>query len=339
MRSVSSTQCCARRSATNAAWSAGACANLSLAGATCLRFAAGAYGSVSKVYAGFSNGVIKLWRSDTDAVTTAATVAGSLAIRGLTLAIEEEKLTIGVAGTATYTYTPAGGLVAGPALNANCNYMIRSGIARGQVVYVASASEEGKLVAGSYYPFRLVGAERIGYGTSGLVAITAINIISTAGQERVLTLWNGSGNNAPPAGWHLFGFNDSAWPLSISQDSSPPSIICGVTVTPVWDANARSGTEQGLIRRTFTLGGGAIASASLCIRYNNRRRDAYLNGVLLTPVSTTVVGNGDLVTYSDVTNLLHVGQTNVLAFWVENLAGTGFGGVSGEYALKINGGV
>ena len=45
-------------------------------------------------------------------------------------------------------------------------------------------------------------------------ASTALYIPMLQGACKVLDLWNGSSNDAPPANWHLPTFDDSAWPLA-----------------------------------------------------------------------------------------------------------------------------
>lgn len=237
------------------------------------------------------------------------------------------------------------------------NQLIRSGNEDG-VVYAAAgdgvASTAGILKSlrmETPFYIRRTGTRKVhmvGYGEAHPVSRTTLapvstamptnTIISDAPNEKVLTLWNGSGNNAPPGGWYLSSFNHAAWPASVAYNTAS---LDGTTVEMIWDAPARSATEQGLVWREFTLSSGVITDATLSVFCNNRLNAVYLNGTLMTPTSLTTVSNGHYAIYSDLAARLKPGSTNALGIWNENTVGVGLD-VNGDnfievrYKLKIN---
>src|SRR3954463_16361542 len=44
---------------------------------------------------------------------------------------------------------------------------------------------------------------------------------------KVLDLWNGASNNAPPANWFTTGFDDSAWPASVNPNIPAVGVFSG----------------------------------------------------------------------------------------------------------------
>lgn len=169
--------------------------------ATCLRFAAGFFGT-SKTYAGFSNGVIKRWSDIPNTPGTVEVIAPTPtnqavqgAIKGLTLAVEEEALYVftdyqGAGGYETWTWRPtpgatgpAGTLTPGAPAPTAVNYAIRSG--EGPVVYLATDGAIGKwLPKGGYYDIRPLSGSlrglRVGYGSQA----------PTAAPQQMAAVWN-----------------------------------------------------------------------------------------------------------------------------------------------------
>lgn len=170
----------------------------------------------------------------------------------------------------------------------------------------------------------------IGYGAERALA-SPLLLVSTAGAERVLSLWNGSGNDAPPSSWYGLAFDDSAWGLSVAH-----SVFAGWTIYPgtqaVWSQAAFRSTEQALFRRTFVVVG-TVAHATLRVMVDNQELDIYLNGVRLggdtaDPVPDTT---GKVYDVRDV--LLPNGATNVLA-----IRGGDTSGITSwlSYRLEVN---
>jgi hypothetical protein len=105
---------------------------------TALRFAAAHFAGVDKAFAGYDTGTILSTTGDSLTLPTPA------AIRGLTISLDATELFILTDSPATYSYTPAGGLVSGPPTGTATNRAIRSGV--GQWIYAATDGALQKLL-------------------------------------------------------------------------------------------------------------------------------------------------------------------------------------------------
>lgn len=183
---------------------------------TCLRFAAGAYGGISRTYVGFDDGVVKRYTPGSPIGTTEVigTVPGDFPIKGLTLDRQREVAYVFTdqADSPSYSLVPDGTFTEGPTIPTAANYAIRSGT--GQWVYVATDAALVKALFAPDFLFdiRLMPeggqALRVGYGMKGKVDVTPP---PEPGNGEILLLTNGNapvGNqgvwhNVPDVGWTL----------------------------------------------------------------------------------------------------------------------------------------
>lgn len=133
-------------------------------GATALRFAAAHFAGVDRAFVGFNDGTIA---ATTGPTITLPTVAQ---IRGLTISLDATELYILTDSPATYSYTEAGGIVAGPPTGTATNRAIRSGA--GTWVYAATDGALQKLLPHkTVYDVRVMTTPRralaVGYGSVG----------------------------------------------------------------------------------------------------------------------------------------------------------------------------
>lgn len=107
---------------------------------------------------------------------------------------------------------------------------------------------------------------------------------------KMLSLWNGSGNNAPPAGWPDLSFDDSAWGMGTTASVAPGEHpVAGVV--PAWTSGTPiADGQQVLMRLRFGLPPN-ITNATISIQCDDHARAVYVNGALL---ATT--GQGDFET-------------------------------------------
>lgn len=313
---------------------------ITTSGATCLRFAAGAYGGVSYVYAGFSTGVIKMWRSDTGAVSTITTLAGK-AIRGLTLNVDLHEVYIFTDSVSTYSYTPAGGVVAGPNVTGAVNYAIRSGLGRGQWVYIIGATFIGKWMKSGYYDVRLItGGLRIGYGAARVTGVGGTPalppptppVVTTETRVVSSSAAKAQGHGSTPAGWETYAFVDSGWPAAVANLGFGGAPI-GAAALSRNTAGTSFTNEQNIIRQHFTLPAGTvvptgnpsavIVDAWIRVVTEDYADDVYINGHRL---GDAIVGytEGSAVTnkiFNITAAQLVLGGDNVIAIRFHNSGG------------------
>lgn len=68
---------------------------------------------------------------------------------------------------------------------------------------------------------------------------------------KVLSLWNGSSNNAPPANWETPGFNDSGWSASSNPTNTTVTLPSGAEALAPW-TTAPDRRAEFLLRTHFT---------------------------------------------------------------------------------------
>ena len=97
--------------------------------------------------------------------------------------------------------------------------------------------------------------------------------------SKAKSLWNGTGNDAPPADWEEIAFDDSAW--SAPEAVTYYGYVGIVGATNLWweSGHSPAGTEC-LVRSTITLAG-PVASASLLVDWDDDLEGLYVNGTLV----------------------------------------------------------
>jgi len=129
---------------------------------TALRLAAAHFVGVDRSFCGFDDGTITSTTGDSITLDPVAEV------RGLTIALDATELFILTDSVATYSWTPDGGLVAGPPTGTATNRAIRSGA--GTWIYCATDGALQKLIPHtSAYDVRLMSSPQralaVGYGS------------------------------------------------------------------------------------------------------------------------------------------------------------------------------
>lgn len=108
----------------------------------------------------------------------------------------------------------------------------------------------------------VISAQSGGVDSNPFSAARLIETSLTAG-VKVLDLWNGASNDAPPADWETTAFDDSAWNAAVEADEPVTEYA-----TPLWcSVSPASNTQECLLRHKFTLG--AVTTARLRCAYNN----------------------------------------------------------------------
>jgi len=122
------------------------------------------------------------------------------------------------------------------------------------------------------------------------------------------SLWTGSSNTTPPAGWTTVGFDDSTWTTPVTVGSGGPG---GAALWPT--STPASATEQALFRHVFTIATGTqVATASLTELQDDDLIGVWINGTLVgTDVGTSTN------TFTVTPSILVIGS-NVIAFQVRN---------------------
>jgi hypothetical protein len=101
----------------------------------------------------------------------------------------------------------------------------------------------------------------------------------TGAGNKVLGLWNGSGNNGEPSGWRETAFNDSSWPAPVQSASIiADGMVPFPGTTPIWRNDPATTGEICLFRLTFNPGSGSIASARFQFQEDDQSFGIWLNG-------------------------------------------------------------
>ena len=240
--------------------------------------------------------------------------ATPLDITGLTISLDAQRLILldsGAGGRAWTAPTEAGGALTrrgayDAATLGTPTHVIRDGTF--PVAWGGGASALWKTTdeCASFYVVRVKPTYMVGYGR--LIparVLTHTSVYTHAPAERVLRLWHGAGNDAPPTNWAILGFDDGAWAPSVQVSVTGPADQVSDRLTP------QSNTEQILIRKVFTLPAGAIQAATLNVAGTESVPDIYVNG-------TRVGGHDSASSESsgeshDVASLLVAGGPNVIA--------------------------
>lgn len=137
-------------------------------------------------------------------------------------------------------------------------------------------------------------------------------VFSNTSTVKAHSLWNGSTNNAAPAGWQNDDFDDSGWNAAVAAGTGPNAPVEGSTA--LWSSSsAASTTEHVLFRQAFALPLGSSISASVSFRFDDEG-DIWLNGVWIagdTSGSPTSIDGTQTVSFSSA--ILRPGATNVIA--------------------------
>ncbi len=125
-------------------------------------------------------------------------------------------------------------------------------------------------------------------------------IVSTAGVGKVLSLWNGASNDAPPADWETPGFDDSAWSVPVLANVHTGTPVAGTD--PIWKtADPVNPAEANIFRHSFVLPEGTVTAATLTTAADDVIDNRYLNGVAISDGSINAA-------------LFVPGASNLLAF-------------------------
>lgn len=171
----------------------------------------------------------------------------------------------------------------------------------------------------------------------GLTASSDTVVVSSTA-AKAKTLWNGTSNDAPPAGWNTVGFNATAW-SNAAGGTGAGSTLEGLGYVPtgadeLWSQSTTVDGEDALFRQTFTLPSGTIGSAQVEIEVDDSAPGLWVNGTFLWSRPNIVAGNylpADTVAIPP--SLLVAGGSNVIAVWGRNQFTTG--GHSAFVAYRI----
>lgn len=135
--------------------------------------------------------------------------------------------------------------------------------------------------------------------------------VSSVSNTKALSLWNGSGNDAPPADWETVAFDDSAW-SAVSSRSDYAVKIEDATTVIIYGPSGISKRE--LYRSTIAVPDIAILSATLYWDADDQTNGLYFNGTLVDEWPSYVSGDDHPVRQVDVTALVVPDSDNVIAF-------------------------
>lgn len=238
----------------------------------------------------------------------------------------------------------------------------RDGAIRG-LLYIAAGSDgvyksvDGFNSSGGYYLIRKAtigtspsGAVYTQVGANGLLitaAIASTTVISNAGTGVLAkSLWNGSGNDAPPTNWQDPGYSDGGWSSAIvvAYDAFGGSGHGLFNTThQIWSSSpvpVSTGQEQSLLRHHITLPSGTITSATLQVAIDDNLLAIYFNGMALTgtalPHNFGIDPGNHALTYTIPPSLLIPGADNVLALWGQNDNNPGDLGGGHSYQLVVS---
>ncbi|MGN6700006.1 MAG: hypothetical protein ACTHMR_17770, partial [Thermomicrobiales bacterium] len=124
------------------------------------------------------------------------------------------------------------------------------------------------------------------------------------------SLWNGTSNDAAPAGWTAVEYDDSAWAAAVEAQNAGGTRVPITGTLGLWATTRNlSESEQCLVRQRFTLPTGRIVSATLTGKLDDAGT-IYINGTQVY-TNTTVDVEEESVTVDPA--LLVAGGANVIA--------------------------
>ena len=174
---------------------------------------------------------------------------------------------------------------------AKARSLARDGYVRGLLLIAAGTGGAYKTVNagatdGGFFPLRVPGVgncpadadvQQIGLDPRLTEEpVTPATVVSSS-STKLLDLWNGSGNDDPPAGWYTLGFDDAGW--SAATEYGDSTIIAGAK--NVGPAAIVSGSQRWLARHHFTLSSGRRTTAVLADTAHTRILECYVNGYSL----------------------------------------------------------
>lgn len=142
---------------------------------------------------------------------------------------------------------------------------------------------------------------------------------------RGLDLWDGMFHVAPPQGWEMVDFDESAWTpyLYLGQGTTPPKVAPDCTPVRAYTGRSVVAHRGNLIRSRFTLPAGPILSARLRMNIEDYMTSCYINGQALTLPAQSLTP-GSAYNHMDITldpSLFQPGP-NVLAMHFNNESGS-----------------
>lgn len=285
--------------------------------------------------AGFDKGLIGFTGSDTahphvleraDAITvTFPSGHEQTAVRAMTVAASEQVFWVLGTHSAGDGNSYQGDLLAGGALVEKAYDgalgepydMIRDPLIDGLVYFVQNTSVQKTLdgFATTTEILSLTGGQlgrRLGIGPLRSAFLT-IAFWSIAADTKVLNLWNGASNDAPPAGWDDPGFDDSAWATAvIATHEVFQEFEIPAQAETVWDSDTPpTHAEVVLFRQIVTVPDVEVLAARLIACFDSNG-DIYLNGTPIGGESDSSSSGPQLTFDLDVSDLVVPGD-NVIA--------------------------
>lgn len=115
----------------------------------------------------------------------------------------------------------------------------------------------------------------VGYASAPWEMTQPVTVVSDE-TSKSLDLWNGSGNDAPPADWKQSSYDDSAWPAALVVATSKIT-----TASEIWLPTPPVAGGELLFRKTFDAGAGRITTANLQYTASPEIIGLWLNSVYL----------------------------------------------------------
>jgi hypothetical protein len=134
---------------------------------------------------------------------------------------------------------------------------------------------------------------------------------------KTLSLWNGVGNDSPPANWTAGGFDDSGWGYAVDtghQDNSDPADPDDCDA--IWPTmSPESRTVEALFRKTFNLA--SVPTAVMLYVNADDNYKVYINEILVAEDTWNVTSVSDSPEEVDITSYLNSGD-NIIAIHGQN---------------------